>query len=128
MKRFLIIVCLAYLGIFNSIHAGLYVKAETNVALKGKLIGTGPIRNQPQTPPIEAYQNSTSVELAFLVDLGNLNIEVFDETDDIVYQTKVNALAGGSHTINTINWASGEYTLLITDGQGGYLEGVFEIE
>jgi len=126
MKYFLIISCFACFGIFCAAKASAKNPPHA-VDLKGKLDVSGPIRN-PQTPPVEAFQNATDVLLVFNGNLGSLNIEVLDEVGDTVFKTTVNATAGSTLTINTGSWGSGTYTLLITDGLGGYLEGVFEIE
>jgi len=126
MKHFFYIICLACFSSFFS-------KASSNViarpiahpiALKGKLGGNGLIRNQP----VEAYLYDTSVEVIFNIDLGNLNIEVINQTGDTAFQKKVDAKAGGTVTINTIGWEIGEYILVITDEEGEYLEGSFLID
>jgi len=98
----------------------------STVPLQGKLMG-GSMKNPDLTPQVEVYQYSASIELSFLCNLGILSIEVLDETGALVYQTKVNATAGSDLPIDTSNWASGEYTLVITDGLGGCLEGNFVI-
>jgi len=125
MKRFLIFSCLICLGIYSLTHAS-FKNHNPSILLEGKLIGSGPMRNS--TPPVEAYQNATDVLLVFNSNLGRLNIEVLDEVGDTVFKTTVNATTGSTLTIDTSSWESGVYTLLITDGLGGFLEGVFEIE
>jgi len=126
MKYIIMISCLSLLGFFCTEKAN-NKDPNPSIALKGKLEVPGPIRN-PQTPPVEAFQNATDVLLVFNGNLGSLNIEVLEEVGDTVFKTTVNATTGSTLTINTGSWESGTYTLLITDGLGGYLEGIFEIE
>ena len=126
MKNIFLISCLAFFGIFC--EAKTNAKITTSIIfLKGKLMEPGTIRN-PQTPPVEAYQNAAGVTLLFNCNIDSLSVEVLNEAGDTVYQTKVNAVAGSTLSINASNWASGTYTLLIADGLGGCLEGYFEIE
>ena len=121
MKRLFLISCIACIGIFNSLNASS--KPASTINLKGGLVSGGPMR----TPPVEAYQNTTNIGVKFNIDLGSLTIEVIDESGDTVFQTVVNAKAGGTLSINTNGWEAGEFILVIMDTQGGYLEGNFLI-
>jgi len=123
MKRILVITCFACISSFFSTNASTNSHAAT-IPLKGSL-GTGGLVRRPS---VEAYQYATSVEVIFNIDLGSLTIEVINETGDTVFQSKVDAKAGGTLSIDTIGWERGEYTLLIMDEQGGYLEGNFLID
>ena len=122
MKRIFVIICLACFGIFNSAKVSAHPPLPTLI-LKGTL-GGGTIR----TPLVEAYLNAASVDLVFNYDLGSLTIDVINETGDSVFLTTVQAVTGGTLSIDTCGWESGEYILVITDGQGGYLEGAFRID
>ena len=122
MKRLFVVICLACI---SSFFTNASIKCPTpSIVLKGGLITGGPTR----TPPVEAYQNTTSVDLVFNVDLGDLTIDVINETGDSVFQTVVKTKAGTTLTIDTSGWEAGEYILVIMDGQGGYLEGSFLID
>jgi hypothetical protein len=118
MKKLLMMICLAGLALF-------YVQAD-NVPLKGELDGSGGMKNP--TTPVKAFQNPYSLELNFLCNLGELYIEVYDETGAPVFQTAVKAAAGSDLSIDTNAWESGEYTLVISDKSGGSLEGKFKID
>jgi len=132
MKRFFVlcILCLACVGLFLPVIASIHKGNEKtdSIVLKGNLEGKGPIRSQTMQSPVVAYQNSTCIQLVFLDDLGKLTISVDDQTGYNIYLTTVNATDGSTLSIDTSSWESGVYTLLITDGLGGFLEGVFEIE
>jgi len=126
MKKFVFnIVCVLMLGgIFANPVCLPGPVAQVHLIGKLKLPDTKGITSQP----IEVFQNEDELELYFLSSLALITITVTDEKNGTVYQKTVNATAGSSLTVDMKGWASGEYTLLITDGQGGYLEGVFEIE
>ncbi len=102
------------------------------VTMMGRLGHTGhngvksvPVNPEPQ--PVTVEQNTTSVVVSFLSSLGNLNITVMNEQGYPVYQKTVNAVSGASHTISSLSWSSGSYTILITDALGGALMGEFQI-
>ena len=121
MKRIIFITCLACFSSFFSLKASAHPPIPT-IPLKGAL-GGGPVR----TPCVVAYLYATGVEVVFNINLGSLTVEVINEHGDTAFQTTVNAVANGTLPIDTSGWASGEYTLVIMDGQGGYLEGNFLI-
>jgi len=123
MKRFFVITYLACFGIFNSTIASV-VFPSASIALKGMLSVGGPMRSLP----VEANLYAVSVEVIFNADLGNLTIEVVNETGDTVFKSTVNAIADGTLAIDTTILESGEYILLIMDDQEGYLEGSFLID
>jgi hypothetical protein len=111
---------------FLAVTTFLNVQSDT-IPVKGDLPGGGPQKNPALTPPVEVYQDETGIELTFLCDLGKLNITVTDQINVEVYQQGVDAVEGSKLYIDTTEWSAGEYVLSITDGQGGYLEGSFEI-
>ena len=119
MKKVMMLICLAGMTLL-SVQSG-------NVPLKGELGGDGTMKNPAPKILVEAYQSATHIQLTFLVDLGVLNITVADETGAPVFQTKVNAAAGSGMDIDTCSLQPGVYTLSITDGLGGSLEGYFVI-
>ena len=124
MKSFFVFICLACIGSYYSTNVS-NSNPPTKINLKGGLASGGLMRN---LPPVEAYQNAFNVQIVFNGDLGNLDIEVLDETGNVVFQTIQNATAGGSLTIYTNGWKDGEYILVIMDELGGSLEGKFVIE
>ena len=130
MKKFFFIsiVYVLLVGVVFTGHANFQMKMRgpvERIHLLGELKkpdkGTG-------SQPVEVYQNENDLELYFLSSLNSLTIKVVNEQDQTVYQKTVNVAAGSSLIIDLQGWASGAYTLSITDGQGGSLEGIFEIE
>ena len=118
MKKVIMFICFTGLSLF-CVQSG-------NIPLKGKL-GVGGTTKNPSTP-VEVFQNSTGIELSFLCDLGDLCIEVTNQSGAAVFQTVVKASAGSNLPIDTTSWEPGEYTLVITDKLGGCLEGYFVID
>jgi len=118
MKKVIMLICFTGVSLF-------YVQSG-NVPVKGKLLVGDTMKNP--SSPVEVFQNSTGIELSFLCDLGDLCIEVTDESGAAVFQTVVKASAGSSLPIDTSSWDTGEYTLVITDKLGGCLEGYFVID
>ena len=128
MKRFytLSIVCILFAGgAFAHLASSTKILGLVKqITLKGQLdIPKG----KSVTMPVEAYQTIGDLQVNFLTSLGDLNIAVVDEANQSVFQTDVNATAGSKLIIDLCGWESGEYTLLITNGLGGCLEGQFEI-
>ena len=117
MKKFLMLICLAGVA-FLSVQSG-------NVPIQGRLL-VGGLKSPGH--PVEVFQNPGSIEILFLCNLGKLKITVYDEYGDDVFAQSVDATAGSSLPVSTNGWSAGEYTLTITDGQGGYLEGSFLID
>ena len=129
-RKILLVFCLACVATCSLFYVNAGVNGfrdqSTPIDLKGKLDGMGEMRTQGQ--PVGAFQYDTYVQLNFLVNEGALEIAVADGKNEPVFQTMVNATAGSDLPIDTSNWASGEYTLVITDGLGGSLVGNFVIE
>jgi len=121
------IICVLFVGVIfaRQTNLPLTINGPTSLFLKGQL--KGPEKGAP-SQPIEAFQSEYDLELYFLSSLNSLTIKVVNEQDQTVYQKTVNAVAGSSLIIDLQGWASGAYTLAITDGLGGYLEGIFQIE
>jgi len=117
MKKIVIVFILAGVSLF-CVQSG-------DIPMRGSL-GSGGIQKNPASP-VEVFQNSAGIEVCFLIDLGDLCIEAFDQSGALVFQTVVKAASGSSLPVNTSSWAPGEYTLVISDKFGGCLEGSFVI-
>jgi len=128
MKRILLImVCILFAaGTLHRPAKALAMKLLTvqQVDLKGKLKKPG---TKSEAQPVEVFQSEYDLQVNFLETLGELEIEALNAEEQSVFQTTVNATAGGKFIINTRNWKQGAYILRITDDEGGYLEGYFVI-
>ena len=101
---------------------------SNDIPLRSKLADSGKMSNEPQTYPVEACQSTASVVISFSANLENLEVMVENQFGTVVFQTEVNVTNGDSITINTVNWSSGMYTLLIANGAIVDLEGSFAIK
>ena len=100
-------------------------KGPSKITMKGTLFSI-PLRSV--TSPIEVSQDDNNIYVNFLCNLGNLNIVVLNPNGTQIYQKTVNATNGSSLTISTGLWPTGDYTIQISDTQGGFMEGVFTVE
>ena len=103
-------------------------KSSSTIVLKGQLVGSGPMRGEPNDPNLEAWQNATNIVVSFSVDLGELSIDVVDQTGKMVYQTTVDAIAGDSLVIDTRKWKTLSYTITICNDENDCAEGSFDID
>ena len=128
-KNCFLVICLACITTCSLFYVNAGVNGfrdpSTPIDLQGKLAGMGEMRTQEQQ--VEAFHYATYVQLNYLIDLGILDISVMDVEGDPVFHEKVNATSGGDLPIDINNWEPGTYTLVITDGHGGRLEGSFVI-
>ena len=127
MNKFCIFCFLAALYIAaNVLPAAAWMRPHNNVALKE--IINKPVNKSPSIcGSVDVEQHATSIEIQFKADLGILNIEVTNQAGTVVFQKKLDAIAGSSLSFNTQNWASGIYTIRILNDQDNGCEGQFEI-
>ena len=116
MKKLGMLICMAGIVLLSA--------QASNVNIHGNLTGGG-VKNPGE--PVEVYYDQGYLEVSFLCHLGKLNISVANQSNAVVYDKGVDATEGSSLEIDTTGWSAGVYILSITDGQGGCLEGSFEI-
>ena len=122
--------CAGIINLNNASKSAVeFSKPQDNILLRGVLLSKpGPVRGSSNIPSIEASQTTASIVLSFLVDLGDLDIDIVKESSgQVVYQTTVDATAGGNLSINTGNWVSGTYYICICNDDNECAEGIFEI-
>ena len=102
--------------------------AQTNEIIITGSSGTpnGPPR-VPAGPSLEAYLDLDVITVYFLNDLGNVTITITSETGETVYNHTVPSDYGVSETIDTYNLAEGSYFITITNADGMWLQGEFQI-
>ncbi len=125
MKQITLCIACLLLSLVTVANPAYLPGSKEKVRLKGSL-GTISVKSLPATEPVEVYYSDTAVEVMFNKSLGNLTITVTGKWGLTVYSNTVNATAGGSLMIPITNWNAGTYTVRITNGQGGCLEGSFE--
>ena len=81
----------------------------------------------PAASSLEAYLDLDVITVYFLNDLGNVTITITSETGETVYNHTVPTDYGVSETIDTYNLAEGSYFITITNADGMWLQGEFQI-
>lgn len=116
------------LQLMSTIRSTESLKAEKQVALKGKLKGSRPAKSLPVTEQLLVFQDNNGLTVYFLENLGTLNITVKDAQGTEVYNRSIRADSGAQLRISTLTWDDGDYYIYIADAWGGYMEGGFSIE
>lgn len=62
--------------------------------------------------------STDNVTLYFNLNLSTVKVSVEDMTGNLVYGTDITTMSGSSLTIDTTEWASGMYTLTVTNDTG----------
>lgn len=77
--------------------------------------------------PVEASISASALDVAFLEDLGDIDIEVYSGSGAVVYSESVNTQTQEQFSINVSEWDSGNYQIRFINSGGNYMYGVFEI-
>jgi hypothetical protein len=77
--------------------------------------------------PIEAYLESDVIDVDFNSSLGIIDLTIYDEVGNVVYQQSVNTYAGQQLSIDISSFNQGQYTIEFVNSQGQYLSGDFTI-
>lgn len=80
-------------------------------------------------PPVQAFiHRQQFLEVDFNATLGSIDVFIYDERGNAVYQQSVTAYAGQQILIDTAFFNQGNYSIKFTNSQGRSSEGTFEIE
>ncbi len=125
---FLICLFLSVILIPQISHSSTTISSDDEkiIELDGSLAAT-PTRSLLPTP-IQATISSSNLEIVFLSNLSNINVEVSSTTGSLVYQNNVNTQTQQNLSIDVSNWDSGTYQIRFTNSEGRYMYGSFEIE
>ena len=99
---------------------------EKEIELKGSLYETS-VRSVLLNP-IEATISISHIEVAFLYDVGNINVVVYTEYGTIIYDNNIDTQTQENLTIDISGWDSGIYQIRFISSTGQYMYGTFEIE
>lgn len=122
-------VCLGLLAPFFHASAQDGGDPPTDILItEGGSTGGGSIAHAPALIPIQAayYPSITTILVDFLYDLGQVSVEIENETTGAYSQTTINAMQGVCPFI--VSGASGIYELTFTLANGIVYIGSFEIE
>lgn len=97
------------------------------IKLEGALGGSSTVKSILQTP-IEATICSSSLDVDFLSNMGNIDIQITSASEGFVYNNSVNTQTQTSLSINVSDWDNGIYEIRFIDSDGNYMQGTFEIE
>lgn len=101
-----------------------YDKKE-EVLLSGTL-GTGMIKSLTIIP-FEVWKSSSTIEISYLSNLTDIDIEIKNELGQSFHYSKVNPVSGGQLIIDIQGWAEGNYVITFSNGKGGCVYGAFTI-
>jgi hypothetical protein len=99
---------------------------KEDIVLNGSLADES-VRSVFQSP-IQAVISSLSLDVVFLYNVGNINVEVYTASGSLVYQNNVNTQTQQNLSIDLSDWDSGIYQIRFTNSEGRYMYGSFEIE
>ncbi|WP_321348720.1 DUF3244 domain-containing protein [uncultured Draconibacterium sp.] len=93
------------------------------------LYGTLPVTSSRSLfkEPIYATIGSSSLNVEFLYNIGNIHLEVTNQVGECTYENNVNTQTQQSISINVSNWDSGIYEIRFVNSDGNYMYGTFEI-
>lgn len=85
--------------------------------------------NQPRSvySPICAFVGVSELDIDFLSDVGSIDVIVYDELGNTVYQKFVNTPAENHLTIDISDWESGNYQIRFVNSEDRFMCGEFEI-
>ena len=99
---------------------------EEDIELEGSL--DDPKTRTPQTEPIQATISSTSLNVTFLADVGNISVEVYTSSGTQVYINNVNTQTQTSLSIDVSAGDVGTYEIRFVNTVGNYMYGAFIID
>jgi len=85
-------------------------------------------RQRTLIKPVQAFIFEQSIEVDFNAGLGTVNVSIYDESGNAVFQQSVMTYAGQVVYIDISSFDLGEYTLEFINSQEQYLYGTFVIE
>lgn len=77
--------------------------------------------------PIRATISATSLDIEFLSNLGDINVEVYANNSGLVYEYNIDSQTQQSISISVSVWDSGIYEIRFVNSDGKYMYGTFEI-
>ncbi len=111
---------------FSNINLGKSRDKEEEIILMGSL-ETGKVKSLFIPVPFEVWKSSTSIDVIYLSNLSNINVEVKNSSGQSVYSNNVNPVNGGHLLIDILGWEAGNYTITFSDSLGGCVYGAFTI-
>ncbi len=130
MKKSILFSCfMICTAICTNLFAYSNLSAEVNdveeeIELKGDLASLG-IKSVQKT--IRLIQNSTGLEATFFRNLGTIDILIYDDSGNPVYEESVDTSIENQTTIDLSNLSQGQYEIKFINSQNQSMYGDFEI-
>lgn len=99
---------------------------KKDIDLKGSL-ADATIRSVFEAP-IQATISPSSLDVVFLSNVGDIEVEVYAASGSLVYENNVDTQMQENLSIDVFGWASGTYQIRFVSSTGQYMYGIFEIE
>ena len=124
---FLVLLAVLIPNIGQSFNSTLLIPTDgtKEIFLDGTLDDTA--SRSPQRQIIRATINPFVLNIEFLTNTGDIDVEVSSADGSLVYEHSVNTETQTSLSINVSNWDNGIYEIRFTDSDGNYMYGTFEI-
>jgi hypothetical protein len=78
--------------------------------------------------PIRAFFSISELDIDFLSDVGSIDVVVYNESGNAVYQKTVNTPIEHNLTIDVSDWELGNYEIRFVSSEDQFMYGEFEID
>lgn len=124
-----ILICYAFLCVMitdavPSSHSINNVDKE-EIELRGSLQPNGP---KSAIRPIQAFIDISELDIDFLHVAGNIDVKVYDEAGNVVYQKTVSTHTEDHLSIDISAWNPGNYEIRFIGSEDQFMYGEFEID
>jgi len=122
----LFVICLLNVNLISA-NSDIFTETEENdpIDLSGNLPNNS-TRSLTSLSPISIFQYQDYIEVGFNSSLGAINVSIYDDEGNVVYQQSINASAGQQLLIDVSDFDAGTYTIEFVNSQAD-LSGDFEI-
>lgn len=128
MKKTILIglafLCVLVMDAISSSSSIKYLQGKKKIELSGCLLA-----NQPRSvfSPIQAFLSISELNIDFLSDVGSIDVVVYDEFGNAVYQKTVDTLTENHLTIDISAWNPGNYEVRFIGSEDRFMYGEFAI-
>jgi hypothetical protein len=116
--------CIMVIDAIPSYSSIQYLQSKSKIELKGSLYESTP---RSVFSPIEAFISISQLRANFLADLGDIEVVIYDDSWNIVYERSVNTPGENQITIDISTWEEGNYTIRFINSEDRFMYGEFEI-
>jgi hypothetical protein len=126
-----ILICYAFLcgtvtdAALSSYPVNICSQSKKEIELKGDL---PEVSTKSAIRPIQAFIDISELEVDFLHDAGNIDVKVYDEAGNVVYQKTVSTHTEDHLSIDISAWNPGNYEIRFIGSEDQFMYGEFEID